>query len=763
MSTTMRPSDVRSLEAEVAYKTRLQSICHKIYGAKNLDALFMDLETDITKLFGAERFTVYGLDGVRRELVSRYKSGSEIRHIRIPVSAESIAGYSALRQQIVNIRNVKDKRELALVDPNVSFDERWDKKTGYVTRQIMAAPIRFEKYLMGALQVINCRKGDGFSPKDETAIGEIADMFGIAFYTQKRISKSRPKRFDFLLENHLITESKLEKANELSKKLGQNIEVVLMKNYNINKDDIGRCLSNYFKAPFVGSDPIPLPKKEMVKGLKPDFMARNVWTPWRVENERIDIAIDDPSDLSRIDGIRGLFPGKSVRFCVALEQDILKMCKRLSEISCSEGAFDEIIQKMKKENFQVDGISEEVPEQDSAVIQLVNKTILDAYDSGASDIHVEPFPGDYETVIRFRVDGRCREYGKIPPGYKHAVVSRIKVMADLDIAERRKPQDGKIDFRKFGGKAVELRVATIPTQGGVEDVVMRIVSGGKTIPLKGLHFSTRNYDKFIQAVDMPYGLIFVCGPTGSGKTTTLHAALKHLNRGERKIWTAEDPVEITQAGLRQVQVRPKIKFGFAQALRAFLRADPDVIMVGEMRDAETARIGIEASLTGHLVLSTLHTNSAPESVVRLLDMGMDPFHFADAVRCVLAQRLVPTLCEKCKVQYQPSESELDEIVREYGQIDFERRGVAPRLEGLSIFRPKGCKACGGSGYRGRIAIHELLMGSVEIKRMIQTRQPADMIRRQAEIEGMTSLKQDGIEKVIAGHCDLFQVRKVCIQ
>lgn len=760
---SIRPSDIRNLKAEVAYRTRLQSVCHKIYGAKNLDSLFIDLEEDITDLLKAERFTVYGIDGVTRELVSRFKTGNEIRDIRLPVSADSIAGFAAMRQRMVNIKDVQDKGALSRIDPKLNFDRRWDRKTGYVTRQVLAAPIRCEKYLMGALQLINSKSNGGFSSKDESALQEIANMFGIAFYTQKRISKRRPKRFDFLLENHLISEAQLEQAVALSQGGGLALEKILMKKFVIKKGDIGRALSKYFKVPFVGCDPLPKPTADMIRGLKPSFMARNVWAPWRKENGRIDIAIDDPSDLPRIDSIRSLFPGLSVRFCVALKEDILKMCRRLSEITQSSGEFDDIIRRMQDDDVEEDAQEAEIREQDSAVIQLVNKTISDAFEMGASDIHVEPFPGRREAEIRVRVDGGCREYGKIPASYKHAVVSRIKIMADLDIAERRRPQDGKIDFSKFGGKKVELRVATIPTQGGVEDVVMRIVANGKPVSLKKLHFFERNYDKFLQAVDMPYGLILVCGPTGSGKTTTLHAALRHINRTERKIWTAEDPVEITQSGLRQVQVRPKIKFGFAQALRAFLRADPDVIMVGEMRDMETARIGIEASLTGHLVFSTLHTNSAPESIVRLLDMGMDPFHFADAIRCVLAQRLVPTLCGKCKERYRPSRSEFDELVREYGVESFHRSVGTMKNSDIELFRPTGCADCGGTGYRGRMGIHELLMGSAEIRQMIQTGKPVDVLRRQAESEGMTTLKQDGIEKILAGHCDLFQVRRVCIQ
>jgi type II secretory ATPase GspE/PulE/Tfp pilus assembly ATPase PilB-like protein len=762
-SPSIGPSDIRHLKEEVDYRTRLQSVCHKIYGARNLDALFLDLEGDIADLLKAERFTVYGIDGITRELVSRFKSGDEIKDIRLPVSAESVAGFAALRQQMVNIPNVRDRGALAGIDPALKFDPRWDQRTGFETRQVLAAPIRCEKYLMGALQVINSRRPAGFSSDDESAIGEIANMFGIAFYNQKKLSRKRPKRFDFLLENHLITESQLAQAIALSRNGDVAVEKILMEHFGVQKADVGRALSYFFKVPFVGNDPLPLPSKAMIKGVKPAFMTRNVWAPWRMENGRIDIAIDDPSDLPRIDGIRGLFPGMAVRICVGLKPDILKMCQRLSDISRSADAFDDIIRRMQEEDAREAAPAVEVQDQDNAVIQLVNKAILDAFEMGASDIHVEPFQGRREAEIRLRVDGRCREYGKIPAAFKHAVVSRIKIMADLDIAERRRPQDGKIDFRKFGGKPVELRVATIPTQGGVEDVVMRIVSSGKPVPLKKLNFSRRNYDKFLEAVEMPYGLIFVCGPTGSGKTTTLHAALQHLNRTERKIWTAEDPVEITQSGLRQVQVKPKIEFGFAQALRAFLRADPDVIMVGEMRDRETARIGIEASLTGHLVLSTLHTNSAPESVIRLLDMGMDPFHFADAVRCVLAQRLVPTLCGKCKEAYRPTRVEIEELVREYGHGDYEPAGVDFDTAEGRLFRPRGCSHCGGTGYRGRMGIHELLVGSAEIKRMIQTRQPVDAIRRQAASEGMTSLKQDGIEKVFAGHCDLFQVRKVCIQ
>jgi type II secretory ATPase GspE/PulE/Tfp pilus assembly ATPase PilB-like protein len=336
-------------------------------------------------------------------------------------------------------------------------------------------------------------------------------------------------------------------------------------------------------------------------------------------------------------------------------------------------------------------------------------------------------------------------------------------MSDLDIAERRLPQDGKIKFKKYGGKDIELRVATVPTQGGMEDVVMRILAAGEPIPLAKMGFSERNYAGFIEAVVNPYGLILVCGPTGSGKTTTLHSALSYINKTETKIWTAEDPVEITQKGLRQVQVKPKIGFSFAAAMRSFLRADPDVIMVGEMRDKETTHIGIEASLTGHLVFSTLHTNSAPESITRLLDMGMDPFNFADAILCIMAQRLVRTLCPDCKKEYSPTREEFDELVREYEPEAFERNKPFEFSEDLVLFKPVGCEICNNTGYRGRMGIHELLSGTDPMKKLIQKRAEMKDIREQAVLDGMTTLKQDGIEKIFGGHTDLLQVRKVCIK
>ena len=399
---------------------------------------------------------------------------------------------------------------------------------------------------------------------------------------------------------------------------------------------------------------------------------------------------------------------------------------------------------------------------DASIIKFTNEILSEAIRSGATDIHMEPYPGKQPMEIRFRLDGACQRYQTVPPQFKRALVSRVKIMANLDITERRLPQDGKIEFKKFGGRELELRVATLPTQGGLEDIVMRLLASGDPIPLDVMGFSKRNDEVFKQTIELPYGIVLVVGPTGSGKTTTLHSALKHINTPERKIWTAEDPVEITQAGLRQVQVHPKIGFTFARAMRAFLRADPDVIMVGEMRDKETCETGIEASLTGHLVFSTLHTNSAPETITRLLDMGMDPFNFADALLGILAQRLARTLCKDCKEEYRPTEDEFNDLVLEYGVEEFPKTGIEFSKD-LTLFKPAGCGKCGDTGYRGRMGIHEMLRGTDEVKRMVQLRKSVAEIRIQATEDGMTSLKQDGIAKVFEGKTDIRQIRMVCIK
>ena len=744
-------------------KTKLKEIEDKIYAASSLDEILIDLKDEINALFDAEGITIYVVDGVKKELASRFKTGGETTEIRIPITTSSIAGYSAIKQKFVNIKNVYDKEELISISSDLKFDSSWDQKTGFATRQILSGPIIYKTFLLGAIQLINKKNGQSFSETDEQSLIELAEILSIALYNQKKnTAKSKINKFDYLLENYILTQKELKKAIHDSSQKREPIENILIKEFNVSKKDIGLSLSKFYGLPFIEFNknaPIP---GELLAGLKAPFMLKNVWVPLRIENGKILILVDNPKDLRKIDEIRSLFSGKSIKFCIALKQDIIDFIALFTANETELSDIDDILAQMGEDPDEPEE-TESLDESDSVVVKLVNKIILDAYDRNASDIHIEPYPGKQNTQVRIRIDGNCYLYQTIPYNYKNAVISRIKIMSNLDIAERRKPQDGKIRFKKYGGKDLELRVATIPTQGGMEDVVMRLLASGEPIPLDKIGFSEKNYKNFLSVITKPYGIIFVCGPTGSGKTTTLHSALGYINKTETKIWTAEDPVEITQPGLRQVQVKPKIGFDFAAAMRSFLRADPDVIMVGEMRDKETTQIGIEASLTGHLVLSTLHTNSAPESITRLLDMGMDPFNFADGILCILAQRLALTLCKDCKQAYHPSIDEYNELIREYGEEEFKKNVNIPYTDDLFLYRPNGCESCNNTGYRGRMGLHELLMGTDDMKRLIQNKSRIENLRNQAIKDGMTTLKQDGIEKIFKGYCDLIQVRKVCIK
>lgn len=763
-ATAKNKTDV-DLQSEVEYRTKLQEICNKIYAAKNLDDILINLRDEITGLFEAERITVYVVDGKTRELVSRFKSGEEVAEIRIPVSPNSIAGCSAFKQKLINIKDAYDEAELKAIDPKLKFDSSWDQKTGFTTRAVLVFPIIYKKFLLGAIQMINRTSGDAFNAIDEWAVEELAKILGIALYNQKRMARGgRPTKFDYILENHILTRKELDKAITQARQRKEPIEDILMGDLKIPKSEIGKSLSKFYKVPFVEfnkNTPIP---GELLTKLKVPFMKNNAFVPLRVEDGKVIIAIDNPNDLQRIDSLKMLFPGKPIGFCVALKPDIIEFINLFTQDEKELASMDDILSQLESDEEEMEDEIGGVGEEDSAVVQLVNKVIIDAFNRGTSDIHIEPYPGKQNTQVRIRVDGACTVYQTIPYQYRNAIVSRIKIMSDLDIAERRKPQDGKIKFKKFGGLDIELRVATVPTQGGLEDIVMRILAAGEPIPLEKLGLTKQNFENFVSVITQPYGIIFVCGPTGSGKTTSLHSALGYINKVETKIWTAEDPVEITQKGLRQVQVKPKIGFDFGAAMRAFLRADPDVIMVGEMRDKETTSIGIEASLTGHLVFSTLHTNSAPESITRLLDMGMDPFNFADAILCILAQRLGRTLCKNCKKEYHPSQTEYDELVREYGSAElFEKYVNIPYTDDLMLHKVDGCDNCNNSGYAGRCGLHELLMGTDEMKNKIQNNEPVENLLEQASGDGMTTLKQDGIGKIFGGMLDLIQVRKVCIK
>ena len=578
---------------------------------------------------------------------------------------------------------------------------------------------------------------------------------------QKLQARKRLRLGEVLVDLGMVSNEDIEHAlKEQKNRRGKRIGELLVELGVLQESALFRTLARKFHMPYVDLDEIAIDPTAF-KAVKREVIEKYKILPLAHSSSQLTIAIGDPLQTEIYDILR--FNG-NLRIQEVLTNP--SQLERYIEDALQHrggGEVNAIVQALETQsaNF-AEGLKQDVEfkESDNKVVQLANQIIIDAWRQGVSDIHVEPNGRERNTLIRFRVDGECSIYQTIPAAFRSSLVARLKIMAELDISERRKPQDGKIKFG-MGNHKIELRVATIPTANDNEDVVMRILASSKPMPLNKAGMSPRNVKSFMEAIKRPYGLVLCVGPTGSGKTTTLHSALGHINDVERKIWTAEDPVEITQPGLRQVQVRPRIGYTFAAAMRAFLRADPDVIMIGEMRDLETASIAIEASLTGHLVFSTLHTNTAPETVTRLLDIGLDPFTFADALQCVLAQRLARSLCLQCRYPTEASDEDFQLVVERYGQDALRKNIGVVKREDLRLWAARGCPACRNTGFKGRIAIHELLLSNEQIKSSIQNKDTAEEIRFLAMQEGMTTLLQDGIEKAVAGKTALKQVLAVC--
>ncbi|HEY9101052.1 GspE/PulE family protein [Chitinimonas sp.] len=768
----------------------LQAVTNRIHATSNLDEIMLEVSQPICELFNADRLTVYVLNEDRNAIVSKVKTGlHSFKDIKLPLSEQSVAGFVAMSKRLLNIKDVYDLNELQAIHPHLAFLQEVDKRTGYRTKQMMVAPIVDEKSgeLVGVMQLINNRAGRPFPPLSEKGAVDLCKTLAIAL---RQRSPGGPllarTKYDHLVLDGVLTAAELELAIKGARERGCEIEEVLLKEYKVAASQVGASLARFFGVEYEPYKPERLKPTDLLKTIKRDFAEMAQWLPLEEVPEGLLVVTPDP-ERARSNGMVGqVLPGRKVLYRVCSQLEFAQMLDLYfgAQGSYDAGSIGDILSGMADDSEESEAISHEAlsAAQDNELVKLVNKIIVDAYNQGASDIHIEPFPGKAKTEVRFRRDGSLQPYIEVPAAYRDPIVTRLKIMCDLDISERRKPQDGKIKFKKYGPLDIELRVATVPTAGGMEDVVMRILASGEPLPLDKMGFSKRNEATLKSVISKPYGLFFVCGPTGSGKTTTLHSVLKYLNTPETKIWTAEDPVEITQKGLRQVQMNPKAGLTFATAMKSFLRADPDVIMVGEMRDKETTSIGIEASLTGHLVLATLHTNSAPESIIRLLDMGMDPFNFSDALLGILAQRLAKRLCSKCKEAYQPAADELKLILAEYAEelkhtaswakdpaaaqkllLEEWKKEFADKDGRFTLYRPVGCEACNQTGYKGRVGLHELLVGTDLVKKRIQEHARVAELLAVALDEGMRTLKQDGIEKVMQGITDLHQVRAVCIK
>ncbi len=548
-----------------------------------------------------------------------------------------------------------------------------------------------------------------------------------------------------LVERKLISHDQLREAEEEQRSTGRSLGRILVDHRYVTEKDLVAALATQIGMGFVDLEETEVDARAATM-ISESIMRRHTVLPIRYEDGKLVVAMSDPSNIVAVDDVRTMTK-MEVKAVVATKADIVKAIGKYAAMSDDMEAIADDLADNTDDEIDLSDIK--AVTEDAPIVKFVNVMISQAVADGASDIHIEP--GEKELRVRYRIDGVLHEVMRSPRSIQAGVISRLKIMANVDIAERRVPQDGRMAVNT-AGKSIDLRFSTLPTVYG-EKVVMRILDKTSVmLSLDDLGFLDHNLRRFEEAYRKPYGMILATGPTGSGKSTTLYATLNVVNQPGVNVVTTEDPVEYQLAGISQVQVNPKIGLTFASALRSILRQDPDVILVGEMRDRETAHMGVEAALTGHLVLSTLHTNDAPSAVTRLTEMGIEPFLVGSAVDCVLAQRLARRVCSRCVEWVAPE----PEILKAAG---FDDETVEQRPD---IPRAVGCSSCSNTGYRGRMAVHEVMTVSEDIERLAVARASTEEINRVAIDQGMRSLREDGLAKVLLGRTTVEEIARIII-
>ncbi|MGI9134336.1 MAG: ATPase, T2SS/T4P/T4SS family, partial [Rhodoferax sp.] len=565
------PSKARGMTFEALFYRHLHHVTARKHDTENVEQIMLEASQDICKLLNADRLTLYVVNEDQTAIVSKIKTGlNSSSDLKLPISPQSIAGYAAFSRHSLNLVDVYDDEALKRIHPALNFLKAVDKRSGYRTRQMLVAPILDGDTLHGVLQLINNKSDEPFGDLEMDGVGELCKTLATAIRQRLKAANSAPRKkstkYDGLVQDGLLTEDELHQCILDARSEGKPIEHVLMANFKLKPAQIGPSLARFFGVPYEGFYAGRIRAEALHGALKREFIAEQGWIPLEESPEGLVIMCTVPEAVRGSRIVPQVYPRmQKFAYRVTTLAEFQETLAQLFGASVDGTTVDELLAGMDGGPID-DGSNEDSLESaaaDNELVKFVNKVIIDAYNQKASDIHIEPMPGKFKTGIRFRIDGSLIPYVEVPAHFRQAMVTRLKIMCDLDISERRKPQDGKIKFKKYGPLDIELRVATIPSAGGVEDVVMRILAAGEPIPLEKLGLTPHNKQRLEATVSKPYGLFYVCGPTGSGKTTTLHSILKFLNTPDTKIWTAEDPVEITQKGLRQVQINRKAGIDFA--------------------------------------------------------------------------------------------------------------------------------------------------------------------------------------------------------
>jgi len=761
----------------------LQSFVSEI---KNIDlnnASLDSLTDSLKNIFGCESATLFTYDSSNKELFSQSFRSQSLEEIRLKISANNLAGYVASTGKPLNIGDVHSNEELTRHHKDLSYDDSWDKKFGFISRSMMLIPLPHKNKLVGVMEIVNKTGENSFLETDFVRAKAIALVMGLALvklekrkYSNRnavrqsndmeKTEELKPTKFSYLVTNGFLTEDELTLLHRKSQDSGSDVENLLVKELYLRPLDVGKSLESYYYIPYTGYDE---------SAVKPDLDSFEVdvqilrnqsWVPLQNDAKGIVVLINDPSNKSVIETIKQIFPEKSIEFRMGLKMDIqeyingfYKTEEPMNIPETEKLTEDKTLELVIDEQYQTKAPADQVIRPDSSN-KFFDEMLSIAIRQGVTDIHIEPGMEGKNLLIRLRKDSACRVFEEVPSSFQKDIINHIKTLANLDTSVNQLPQNGKFIWSLESNK-YELSVVIFPTIGNLEDAMIRISSIGKPVPrfmpITQMEFSDPNLDKVISRIHSSKGLILVTGPEGTGKTTSLHAFLGHLNTPEKKIVTAESPVDIVQSGLRQIQTNEEIGLNYGFALETFLLGNPDVIMIGEITDKATLNLCNEAA-SDRLIFSSLQAKSTMDAIRKMREMNIDSNQFADTFLLIMAQKLVPSLCDACKEDYHPSQEEFDMLEKFYGNSNFADLGFQYN-DNLTLKKAVGCKQCIFTGYSGEIALQEVLERTSELNRLIGQKASMEDIHNQALSDGMITLNQDGIYKIMNGDCDFKKIQE----